>query len=541
MATPDAPRSQARQPIVEDPTELAGKYKLIAELGRGGMATVYLAVQRQAASVKKLVVVKQLRSDMGNDTDLVEMFLEEARLAARLSHPNVVNTFEVAEAGGQYFLAMEYLDGPSLQAVLTKIGFSGKFSFAHYLRVIIDVLAGLQHAHELTDFDGSKLNLVHRDVTPHNVMLTYDGRIKLVDFGIAKAANSAVETRTGVIKGKVTYMAPEQAFGDPIDRRTDLYAIGVMLWEAAAGTRRWKGVPNTQILQKLAERGEIPPTGAATRGLPARIDAICAKAMSYEIEGRYETAAAFRDELVDLMRDLPDQPSSEDVGRVLAEIFAGDRLRRKEVIDAQLSALDAADRGDEEFTLVVEHEAEAPQSMHKPKSRREPEGPASGPRSRRDGRIREAAPAVLDPTLAAPPASDPRRALVPLLGVVAAVALGCAVYFAIRGPKPEASTTPTTAETAKSAAIPAVTASAVAPPVAKVKLTVQTTPEGAEVTLDGVKIGTSPVTYEAAKADGDHILAMTAKGYLPLERKIPLAADAFLSLNLEKDPKAKKK
>jgi serine/threonine protein kinase len=539
MATPDAPRSQARQPMVEDPTELAGKYKLIAELGRGGMATVYLAVQRQAASVKKLVVVKQLRSDMGNDTDLVEMFLEEARLAARLSHPNVVNTFEVAEAGGQYFLAMEYLDGPSLQAVLTKIGFSGKFSFAHYLRVIIDVLAGLQHAHELTDFDGSQLNLVHRDVTPHNVMLTYDGRIKLVDFGIAKAANSAVETRTGVIKGKVTYMAPEQAFGDPIDRRTDLYAIGVMLWEAAAGTRRWKGVPNTQILQKLSERGEIPPTGAVARGLPARIDAICAKAMFYDIEGRYETAATFREELVALMRELPDQPSSDDVGRVLAEIFATDRLRRKEVIDGQLTALDASDRGDEEFTLVVEHEAEAPQSMHKPKSRRDPEGPASGPRSRRDGRIREAAPAVLDPTLAGPPPADPRRALVPVLGVVAAIALGCAVYFGIRGPKagaPTAPTATTAVEAPKSAVVPATPA-----PIAKIKLTVQTTPEGAEVTLDGVKIGTSPVTYEATKADGDHVLAMTAKGYLPLERKIPLGADAFLSLNLEKDPKAKKK
>jgi serine/threonine-protein kinase len=316
-------------------------------------------------------------------------------------------------------------------------------------------------------------------------------------------------------------MAPEQAFGDPIDRRTDLYAIGVMLWEAAAGTRRWKGVPNTQILQKLAERGEIPPTGAVARGLPARIDAICAKAMSYDIEGRYETAATFRDELVALMRELPDQPSSDDVDRVLAEIFAADRLRRKDVIDGQLSALDASDRGDEEFTLVVEHEAEAPQSMHKPKSRREPEGPPSGPRSRRDGRIREAAPAVLDPTLAAPPPADPRRALVPVLGVVAAVALGCAVYFGIRGPKPGTPTAPTAttaAETPKSAVVPAVPA-----PAAKIKLTVQTTPEAAEVTLDGVKIGTSPVTYEATKADGDHVLGMTAKGYLPWSARSPSA------------------
>src|SRR6185436_7758069 len=150
--------------------------------------------------------------------------------------------------------------------------------------------AGLHHAHELSDYAGTALGVVHRDVTPHNVFVTYDGQVKVVDFGIAKALNSSSETRTGVLKGKVAYMAPEQARGERVDRRADLFSVGVMLWEAATGKRLWKGIPDITILQRLLA-GDVPTPRSIKEDVPERLDAIVRKAMAHQREERHETAA----------------------------------------------------------------------------------------------------------------------------------------------------------------------------------------------------------------------------------------------------------
>src|SRR5260370_1330933 len=186
----------------------AGKYKLLAELGRGGMANVYLAVARGPSGFNKLVVLKSLRSDLAGDPELLSMFWEEARLAARLNHPHVVQTYEVGEYAGRPVIVMEYLEGQTLANVLQRA--KGQMSLALHLRVIIDSLEGLHHAHELTDFAGKALGLVHRDMSPQNVFITFDGQVKVLDFGIAKVVNSQAQTSTGVLKGKVKYMAREQ-------------------------------------------------------------------------------------------------------------------------------------------------------------------------------------------------------------------------------------------------------------------------------------------------------------------------------------------
>src|SRR6185437_1077783 len=190
-----------------------GKYRLIAELGHGGMAEVYLAVVRGPAGFNKLVVIKQIRPQLAEDPEFLGMFLDEARLAARLSHPNVVQTNEVGQEGNRYFIAMEYLEGQPLNRILHRLQKSGGLPLGLHIKILSDVLAGLHHAHELADYDGTALEVVHRDVTPHNVFVTYEGQVKVVDFGIAKAAGRAGETRHGVIKGKAPYMAPEQAAG----------------------------------------------------------------------------------------------------------------------------------------------------------------------------------------------------------------------------------------------------------------------------------------------------------------------------------------
>src|SRR4051794_26091703 len=192
---------------------LFGKYRLIAELGHGGMADVFLAVARGPIGFNKLLVVKRLKANLVDEPEYVAMLGDEARLAARLNHPNVVQTNEVGQEGDQYFIAMEYLDGQPLHRVLTRSEKKERMPLAMHLRIVCDVLSGLHYAHELADFDGSPLNVVHRDVTPQNIFVTYDGQVKLVDFGIAKASGRDGETKTGIVKGKVTYMGPEHAMG----------------------------------------------------------------------------------------------------------------------------------------------------------------------------------------------------------------------------------------------------------------------------------------------------------------------------------------
>ncbi len=208
-------------------------------------------------------------------------------------------------------------------------------------KVLLEVLEGLRYAHELKDYDGRSLEIVHRDVTPHNIFITYDGQVKLLDFGIAKAATSSVRTATGVIKGKLTYMAPEQARGEHVDARADLYAVGVMLWEAVTGRRRWPtGLSQPALFTRLAS-GEAPESpNAASLGYPAEIDAIVLKAMATKPDDRFQTAAEFRDALEAAVRGLA-PVSLRELGAMLAEAFIEGRQRLRNVIEEQFRAIDS--------------------------------------------------------------------------------------------------------------------------------------------------------------------------------------------------------
>jgi serine/threonine-protein kinase len=199
--------------------DIAG-YRLVAGLGEGGMARVYLALSKKAAGFSKLVVLKVIRSSVTHDPELRRMFFDEARVAALLSHPNVVQTYEAGEDEGRLFLAMEYLEGKSLSS-MTAQGVP-RLALEVHLRIIADMLAGLHYAHGITDVDGQALDVVHRDVSPQNVFVTFAGQSKVVDFGIAKIAGSPA-TQSGIIKGKVGYIAPEQIHNKNVDRRADVF------------------------------------------------------------------------------------------------------------------------------------------------------------------------------------------------------------------------------------------------------------------------------------------------------------------------------
>src|SRR5688572_14349718 len=304
-----------------------GKYRILSQLGEGGSATVYLAVARGPSGFSKLVVLKTLKRSVSDEPELQRMFLNEARLAARLNHPNVVQTNEVIEDRGLPVIVMEYLEGQPLAKLLLVA--RGGLPLTTHLRVIADALNGLHHAHELTDFDGTRLGLVHRDMTPQNVFVTYDGHTKVLDFGIAKLAGAnRPETETGVIKGKLRYMPPEQITGENIDRRTDIYAVGVMLWEAAAGEQMWKGLTDAQVMHQVLN-GKIPSPRTVRPDVPERIEQICMKALSSDPEERHATAAELEADLEGALDELGSRVTQRSVGKTVSDLFAVERKQIK--------------------------------------------------------------------------------------------------------------------------------------------------------------------------------------------------------------------
>ena len=245
------------------------------------------------------------------------MFLDEARLAARLTHPNIVQTIEVGSEGSRHYMVMEFLDGRSLHRIVRRFATSRRFPVGAQLRVIAEALLGLHYAHELRDFDGQPLGIVHRDVSPLNVFVTFEGQTKVLDFGIAKSVDSSLETKTGVLKGRVAYMAPEQAWGQKVDRRADVYSAGVMLWEAAAGRRLWPGMNEVEILARIL-RESVPPLSVVRPDAPEDLEAICERALAKRPEDRYESCAELLDDLEAHLAARDDTMTVREIGALVS-------------------------------------------------------------------------------------------------------------------------------------------------------------------------------------------------------------------------------
>jgi serine/threonine-protein kinase len=331
------------------PKALAGKYQPFATLGEGGMAQVFLAVARGPMGFNKLVVLKRMRSQLAQDAGLVTMFLDEARLAARLGHPNVVHTYEVGEQAGLFFIAMEYLEGQPLNRVLAEARRQGRaVDPGVWVRIVCDALAGLHYAHELKDYDGSPLRVVHRDVSPHNVFVTYDGQVKVVDFGIAKAALSQTQTGVGVLKGKVAYMSPEQASGQKVDRRADVFAVGIVLWELITGHKLFAHEYAATTLHKLLDE-PTPRMSAVLPEIDHELDDLVARALERDPELRFQSALEMREALETWARAHGGLVRQDDVGRLVTEMFADVRDAVQKQIHSHMAAV-AADAGTDPHT-----------------------------------------------------------------------------------------------------------------------------------------------------------------------------------------------
>ncbi|HUB08508.1 MAG TPA: serine/threonine-protein kinase [Myxococcales bacterium] len=276
-----------------------GRYTLLGKIASGGMAEVFLARQEGPKGFSKTVVVKRILPAFASKPEFVRMFLDEARLAALINHANVSAIYELGEEkkGETYFIAMEYIDGCDLRRVVAKaIGEGSRLPPALCGKVIADAAAGLHHAHELRGQGDEPLAIVHRDVSPENILVTYGGQVKVVDFGIAKAAHLESKTRTGQIKGKISYLSPEQLLGKEVDRRADVWALGVTLYWACSGQKPFAGKTEAEVLQQILNV-EPPPLKKILPGAPKALERILERALEKDPDDRYSTARALQDDI----------------------------------------------------------------------------------------------------------------------------------------------------------------------------------------------------------------------------------------------------
>jgi serine/threonine protein kinase len=305
-----------------------GNYQLVKKLAMGGMAQIYLARRKGPDASGELVVVKRILPHLAENLDFIRMFLDEAKIAARLAHPNIVQIHDLGAQDDSFFLAMEYIHGEDLRRMCKRANLQGTpLPVPLACRIIIDACAGLDYAHKKTDPSGKPLNIVHRDVSPQNILVSFDGAVKVVDFGIAKAADQATVTRSGVLKGKYSYMSPEQAAGQRVDCRSDVFALGVLLYEMVTNTRLFKRPTDMQTLSAVAECNVTPPSQASPR-VPPELDEIVMKALAKDPATRYQDALQLQVALEQWLVAHKHAAASTDLSAFVRELYK-ERLARE--------------------------------------------------------------------------------------------------------------------------------------------------------------------------------------------------------------------
>ncbi len=500
-------------------SESLGQYRPLAQLGQGGMARVLLCARHGPANIAKLVVVKEIREELANDIEFVTMFMDEARVATRMNHPNLVQTFDVGAEGQHYFMVMEYLEGQPMHAFLGRV--KRKLPLGVHLRILGRVLTGLAYAHDLLGFDGKPLSIVHRDVSPQNTLLCYDGQVKLVDFGIAKAAGAVSRTTAGMFKGKLGYVAPEQVQGSDIDRRADIFSVGVMLWEALVGRRMTYGENEAAVLHKRT-------TGSQQRVLEARpeadaeLAAICDRAMALDPNVRYATCADFRDAIEARMDALGIRATDTDIGKLVSDAFVEERKGIQAIIERQLTVLPA--RSPTDLSAV----AKLPLLANE-----------TGPQSIPPGASGAFTPVSAPPTFAggtsvpidvAPQFRTPKKMIaLAAIGVVAlgALIIGVATFASSRSDANASSSSSASGVATQ----PAAQTTASAAHETTVDLWIDVTPARAKISIDG-KTLKSPFRAAVPKDSAEHQLIVSADGFASETRPLNFDRDVHLELQL---------
>jgi eukaryotic-like serine/threonine-protein kinase len=321
-----------------------GNLELLLRIGRGGMATVWVARQRGATrDDDRLVAVKAILPELAEDPEFVKMFLDEGRLVRSIRHPAVVDTYEVGDYDGVTCMVMEWVEGDSLHTLIAEAGKRRPVPPEMAVRMIADAAAGLHAAHEARDEKGELLGVVHRDVSPHNILISTKGGVKLVDFGVAKAMGRLTEaTSAGQLKGKFGYMSPEQAMAKPLDRRSDVFSLGIVLFELTTGRRLFRGEHDAETLH-LVVGGEIPPPSSIDPRYPPRLEAIVMKALERDLSRRFQTAEEFQRELESYLKESRIVVAPAGLAGLLMKVLGSRIEQRRQAVRTTLKQLDGHD------------------------------------------------------------------------------------------------------------------------------------------------------------------------------------------------------
>ena len=398
-----------------------GRYEVLARLASGGMAGVYVARALGVAGFERLFAIKVLHPHLAHEEEFITMFLDEARLAARIRHPNVVPTIDISDTqDAGYFLVMDYIEGDHLGALLQSAYKRGtRLPSGVTLRVVVDALDGLGAAHALTDEAGRKINLVHRDVSPHNIMVSTDGIARLTDFGVAKAEVRLSTTQEGQCKGKLAYMAPEHASNGEADQRSDLFSMGIILWECLTGRRLFRAENHAATLNKICIE-PIPMPSSVDDAL-APFDHVLEKALARDLEDRFQSAEEFAEAIESAASSIGGLSSQRDVSKLVRELAAEKISRDLELIRTATAELGASPQPDVSA----------------------PPAPAGTARVAAAAAAPVAAPEAAPPIAAPPPATGGRNVGMLALGVLALLAIGLGVAaLLMQGEEPQMTSSP---------------------------------------------------------------------------------------------------
>jgi len=348
-----------------------GKYTLIDRIAVGGMAEIFLARQAGPEGFEKNIVIKRILPHLSKEPDFVRMFLNEAKLAAQLNHPNIVQIYELGKIGESYFIAMEYLFGRDMRRIIPKADALGiPFPMVYALKIASSVCEGLYFAHQRVDLYGQRLDIVHRDITPENIFVSFDGTVKVLDFGIAKAANQIEQTRAGEIKGKLSYLSPEQCAGKQLDNRSDLFSLGTVLYEWLTGFKLFTGDSEVAVLKSITE-GKIYAPSYFKADIPDAVEGILMKALEKDRERRYQTAWEMQYDIDLFLTQYEFTPSNIHLSNFLKQLFY-DELEEEKAGSTAVRALPAVEGAglspEEDLISEVESIAEASGPADRPVS-----------------------------------------------------------------------------------------------------------------------------------------------------------------------------
>ncbi|HEY4592037.1 MAG TPA: serine/threonine-protein kinase, partial [Thermoanaerobaculia bacterium] len=317
VSVAESPMATQRIPVFDEagdqPGERFGQYTLLERIAAGGMAEVWKARMRGVEGFQKTVAIKRILPHMTDNAEFVGMFIDEAKLAAQLTHPNIVHIYDLGKIGRDYYIAMEYVDGKDLRSLLNATRRKGmEMPLGLGLLIAARVASALDYAHRKRDFEDRELGLVHRDVSPQNVLLTAEGDVKLCDFGIAKAVSKVGQTQMGALKGKLQYMSPEQAWGRPVDARSDLFSLGAVLFEMITGERLFTGESEISVLEAVRQ-GRTRTPRQVDPALPREVDEIVARALAVDPKDRFQSAGEMKQRLEAALASLSPATGQTDL------------------------------------------------------------------------------------------------------------------------------------------------------------------------------------------------------------------------------------